>query len=311
MARDYTGWLVAGGRWGRGAIGYWLLGDGGGGIVWVMPLEDLLETIETLRGRIRDHRPLLGQNEIRTRYALIDPLLRALGWDIDDPSEVVPEQDASGGRADYALLRAGQPEVMVEAKKLGTPLQSAVQQGVVYCMEKGTRYFAVTDGQHWAVYDTQQSGPLLDRVITEFDLGGSSAEASLKALALWRPSVVEGHVREGSTPVLQEVGPVPTGTPPPPVTEGGWVKLAGQRPEQGAPKPTEVQCPSGERLHVKNWHGLRRVVVKWLVESGHLAAADAKDPDYHMNSANEVKRAEANIKHAGLDPADFKVRLAD
>ena len=52
-------------------------------------------------------------------------------------------------------------------------------------------------------------------------------------------------------------------------------------------------------------------MVKWLVESGHLAAADAKDPEYHQNAANEVKRAEANIKQAKLDPADFKVRLAD
>ena len=169
-----------------------------------MPLEDLLETIETLRGRIQDHGPLLSQNEIRTRYALIDPLLRALGWDTENPSVVVPEQDASGGRADYALLRNGQPEVMVEAKKLGTALQGAVQQGVVYCMEKGTRYFAVTDGQHWAVYDTQKSGPLLERVIAKFDLGGSSAEASLKALTLWRPSVAEGNVREGATPVVAQ-----------------------------------------------------------------------------------------------------------
>ena len=51
--------------------------------------------------------------------------------------------------------------------------------------------------------------------------------------------------------------------------------------------------------------------MKWLVERGHLAAAEAKDPDYHMNAANEVKGAEANIKQAKLEPAEFKVRLAD
>ena len=37
--------------------------------------------------------------------ALIDPLLRTLGWDVFDPKVVTPEFKVEGGRADYALLR--------------------------------------------------------------------------------------------------------------------------------------------------------------------------------------------------------------
>ena len=56
-----------------------------------MPLDALLELVETLRQRIVEHKAALSQSEALTRYALIDPLLRELGWDTDDPNLVIPE----------------------------------------------------------------------------------------------------------------------------------------------------------------------------------------------------------------------------
>ena len=47
-----------------------------------MALDDLKETIETLRERIQAHRPYLEGNETRTRQVLIDPVLHTLGWDV-------------------------------------------------------------------------------------------------------------------------------------------------------------------------------------------------------------------------------------
>ncbi len=258
-----------------------------------MPLEDLQETIETLQERIREHRALLGQNEIRTRYALIDPLLRALGWDTENPSEVVPEQDASGGRADYALLVRGQPEVMVEAKKLGTALEGAVKQGVMYCLDKGTRYFAVTDGQYWAIYDTRKHGPLLERVVTEFEVGSASAKASLKALALWRPNVEgagEENLTEAEEPLLGEQ----ESTPPPPIPTAGSPSGTGQAaadlvafpsalltPEdlgrgRSRSKPVFIVLPSGEQFQLSRttWVSFITELVQWLVNSGRVSESD-------------------------------------
>jgi len=81
-----------------------------------MPLDDLVEVIETLQRRIRDHGDSLRQNEIRTRVALIDPLLTALGWDVADPGLVTAEYNVGTGRADYALLIPGdKPAALVEA----------------------------------------------------------------------------------------------------------------------------------------------------------------------------------------------------
>ena len=46
-----------------------------------MPLESLLALVHKLRERIDAHGDKLRQSEALTRYALIDPLLRELGWD--------------------------------------------------------------------------------------------------------------------------------------------------------------------------------------------------------------------------------------
>ena len=46
-----------------------------------MPLESFLALVHKLRERIDAHGDKLRQSEALTRYALIDPLLRELGWD--------------------------------------------------------------------------------------------------------------------------------------------------------------------------------------------------------------------------------------
>jgi len=66
-------------------------------------LLDIVELVNKLRSKIEKHGDLLQNNETLTRYALIDPLLRALGWDTEDPEQVVPEFTTEAGRPDYAL----------------------------------------------------------------------------------------------------------------------------------------------------------------------------------------------------------------
>ena len=122
-----------------------------------MVLDGLFNLVNELRERIETHGGQLRSNEMQTRYALIDPLLRELGWDTSDPALVTPEYSASGGRADYALLSDGRPVVMVEAKRLGEDLQGAVTQGITYCIGQGTPHFAVTDGQRWEIYETHRA----------------------------------------------------------------------------------------------------------------------------------------------------------
>ena len=77
-----------------------------------MLLDDLVGVIETLKERIAAHGAKPAENETRTRMALIDPLLQALGWDVSDPDSNARIAGASRRILTPTLRR------VVEAKKL-------------------------------------------------------------------------------------------------------------------------------------------------------------------------------------------------
>ena len=161
-----------------------------------MPLESLLQLVETLRERISAHRAVLSQSEALTRYALIDPLLRELGWDTEDPSMVVPEYRVPNNQiADYVLFHGDHPAMVVESKKLDESLQGgrALDQGILYCAHTGASYFLLTDGNRWELYESGRTNPQTAFSLTD----DSPAQSCLKALALWRSSVQAGVVTAG------------------------------------------------------------------------------------------------------------------
>ncbi len=275
-----------------------------------MILESLLELVETLTERIDEHGVQLRQSEWHTRYALIDPLLRELGWDTEDPSLVIPEYQSGHGRADYALLGDGKPLMMVEAKKLGTQLSNYLSQGIQYCLEEGTAYFSITDGQHWKVYETHKPVPIGEKLIVGIDLkNASAAEACLKALALWRPSVQSGHVAAGEESVVRlpegiselqypataeapavqtehvvlprqtnvrPSGPIsvpqrPVAAKPPAVSYGSeWHPLS-QVSDAESRQPVELLFPDGSiERSMKTRIDLPIAVIRWLINQGLL-----------------------------------------
>ena len=90
--------------------------------------DNLVRVIETLQRRIRSDGATIRGSEIRTRTALIDPLLYALGWDAANPALVVPDYSAGDGSADYALRkmeRGAKPPAIafIEAERLGENLR--------------------------------------------------------------------------------------------------------------------------------------------------------------------------------------------
>jgi predicted type IV restriction endonuclease len=68
---------------------------------------------EESRGRLSEY------NEANVRTRFINPLLRALGWDVEGLDEVSVEDHLLSGFSDYALRLPGErrPRLFVEAKK--------------------------------------------------------------------------------------------------------------------------------------------------------------------------------------------------
>ena len=238
-----------------------------------MPLESLLKLAETLKQRVSVHAAALGASETLTRYALIDPLLRELGWDTSDPSAVIPEyKTRQGGIADYALLKTDSPAVMVEAKKLGTPLRDDVLSQVLnYCTMEGTEHFAVTNGAQWEIYETHKPVPIDQKLVAEFDLSEDSpASFCLKALALWRPSVEAGFVSPAQTPAIGlDALPQPAPVIPLPDPTGDWERLTDIDNTTNR-RPAEMLFPDNTRTELGIWIELVSETTRWLAQNGYL-----------------------------------------
>ena len=261
-----------------------------------MPLDDLVSVIETLKARLHTHRQVLQANETRTRMALIDPLLQALGWDTADPALVLPEYDLSGSRADYALLDGtDKPVALVEAKRLGEQLVSHRMQIVNYANLSGVPYAGLTDGNHWELYKVFDPAPMEDRLLLNLSIADRPAhEVALKLLLLWQPNLAEGRPVAANAPVLTTAtepvtaqpvaepeierppAPPPEQTPEPPPA-AGWVPLpelvyakGGQNPKP----PKQVRLPDGSTCEVNSWWELQVPIAGWLWSKGLLTASN-------------------------------------
>ena len=255
-----------------------------------MPLDGLVNVIETLQQRILDHRTTLQGNETRTRMALIDPLLTALGWDVSDPALVTPEYSVDGGWADYALRGPGnQSAAIIEAKRLGTLVENHLTQMVNYCIQEGIAYAGVTDGNRWQLYRTFEPVPMADKIVLDVNISNAPAyECALKLLMLWRPNLSSGKAIPAEEPTLvpelkltsasvpaaavepeetRNLAPTPSTLPP---TADSWTALSSYDPPSGGSPPSAIRFPDGTENEVRFWHELVVHTVAWLWRQGAL-----------------------------------------
>ncbi len=174
-----------------------------------MALDDLKEVIEKLQGVIKayhDDDDYLSKKEWRTRHALINPLLEALGWEVSNPAAVQIEYQVKTKRADYVLIREGEdkPIAVIEAKGLGNSLEDdETAQAHIYANQAGIDYMIVTDGDRWKMFKAYGRGTLEERQIMEFQLSNDvSHECALQALRMWSPNLASGSPKEAMPPVF-------------------------------------------------------------------------------------------------------------
>jgi len=68
---------------------------------------------------------IAAYNEDQAKQGIILPLLRRLGWDIEDPDEVRPEYSLEQRRVDYALATDRRVAVFIEVKRPSEDLDNA------------------------------------------------------------------------------------------------------------------------------------------------------------------------------------------
>jgi hypothetical protein len=105
---------------------------------------DLGTKLAELQKRSLEHREVLLTEEA-AKNALIMPFIQALGYDVFNPSEVVPEFIADvgsrkGEKVDYAIRVGGQVSILVECKPANVALN-------INHASQLFRYFSVTDAR--------------------------------------------------------------------------------------------------------------------------------------------------------------------
>lgn len=252
-------------------------------------LDDLVGVIATLQGRIEQHRPALSQSEALTRYALIDPLLRVLGWDTADPALVTPEYTVGNGRADYALLGGGdKPQAFIEAKRLDETLESPrnVEQIFTYALTQRVKYAGLTDGNRWVLDDVSDFSGSERRKLSVSLSGEPAHQIALKLLLLWRPNLATGEPVAAAEPILAVVDPAPAVLPanptpaatvvnPQPSVPAGddWVDVSLYTPERrDSPKPMAILFPGEREKPIQSWRQVLRETAEWLIRTNQLTA---------------------------------------
>lgn len=137
---------------------------------------DLIDAIDRLASRL-DHYSDHLKTEEGTKHTLIMPVLNALGYNVFDPLEVIPEFTADVGlkkneKVDYAIVIEGKPMILIECKTFESKLSLAhASQLYRYFACTDARFSVLTNGvEYWFYTDLDATNRMDEKPFFEFNL---------------------------------------------------------------------------------------------------------------------------------------------
>ena len=112
-------------------------------------IKQIAERVEKLKDNIK--------TEEATKNALVMPFIQALGYDVFNPFEVVPEficdiGTKKGEKIDYAIMRDGDPIILIECKHIEEELNSHDNQLLRYYHVSCAKFGILTNGMEYRFY---------------------------------------------------------------------------------------------------------------------------------------------------------------
>ncbi|RPD46424.1 hypothetical protein DNI29_15630 [Hymenobacter sediminis] len=242
------------------------------------PLASLYTVLQSVCASAETNAALLRKNEAATRAALIDPVLRALGWDTANVRMVEPERTIGGElRVDYLLHNAaGNPQVVVEAKCLGASLDKHgyVSKVLGYALGFKVQTVFITDGLQWHCYSNLHKG---NTEATTFSLAEGDLLPAALQLVQWLDAAQSGHGIVESPPPLPAANhivkqlhkPLKKAVSKPLKSvssdQENFIELTQINTLQLEPnqKPKRLRLPNGSVRNIKSWKDI-------LLEACHL-----------------------------------------
>lgn len=130
-------------------------------------IKQLSERVVRLKDQIK--------TEEATKNAFIMPFIQALGYDVFNPLEVIPEFTADlgikkGEKVDYAIMKEGQPIILIECKWWGENLDIHNSQLFRYFHTTKSKFGLLTNGIQFRFYtDLMEPNKMDEKPFLEFD----------------------------------------------------------------------------------------------------------------------------------------------
>lgn len=134
----------------------------------------MTDTFETTLARIKSQDSIFKDRDERAvEIAAVLPLLREVGWDTANLSEIYPQHGLSGGGiVDYDLQIDGESRILIEVKSWKTDLddKNEIQLGE-YCKSAKPRpkLAVLTNGRVWRLYLAPTAAQGKNSVLKRFD----------------------------------------------------------------------------------------------------------------------------------------------
>lgn len=116
------------------------------------------------------------QTEEATKNAFIMPFIQMLGYDVFNPMEVIPEMDCDlvkkkGEKIDYAIVKDGEPIMLIECKHWKQDLSLHDTQLQRYYVASKARFGLLTNGIKYRFYTDLEKANIMDtKPFLEVDL---------------------------------------------------------------------------------------------------------------------------------------------
>lgn len=137
---------------------------------------DLQDQINSIADRANKLQAQI-QTEEATKNALIMPFIQALGYDIFNPLEVIPEYTADigtkkGEKVDYAIMQEDKPAIIMECKAITEKLDVHKSQLLRYFNVVHARFGILTNGVIYQFFtDLEELNKMDEKPFLEFNIG--------------------------------------------------------------------------------------------------------------------------------------------
>lgn len=136
---------------------------------------DFKDSIKQLGDRVEKLKSNI-QTEEATKNAFIMPFINALGYDVFNPLEVIPEMNCDigtkkGEKVDYAIIKDGEPIILIECKHWNQNLNLHDNQLLRYFTVSKAKFGVLTNGIIYRFYtDLKETNIMDEKPFLEVDI---------------------------------------------------------------------------------------------------------------------------------------------